>query len=49
MNPPHIFDPTHIAVLESEDRKIWQNPDKILGAIRLKPNWIAADFGCGSG
>lgn len=49
MNSPHIFDPTHIAVLESEDRKIWQNPDKILGTIKLKPNWIAADFGCGTG
>ena len=49
MNSPHIFDPAHIAVLESEDRKVWQDPDKILGTIKLRPNWIAADFGCGSG
>jgi ubiquinone/menaquinone biosynthesis C-methylase UbiE len=49
MTPPHIFDPAHIGVLESEDRKTWQNPDEILGAIKLRPNWIAADFGCGSG
>jgi ubiquinone/menaquinone biosynthesis C-methylase UbiE len=49
MNSPHIFDPQHIAMLESEDRKVWQTPDKILGAIKLKPNWVAADFGCGSG
>jgi len=49
MNPSHIFDPAHIAVLESEDRKIWQNPDEILGAVKLESGWIAADFGCGSG
>ena len=49
MTPPHIFNPAHITVLESEDRKVWQNPDEILGAIKLKRSWIAADFGCGSG
>jgi len=49
MTSPHIFDPAHIAVLESEDRKVWQNPDEILSAIKLKHNWVAADFGCGSG
>jgi ubiquinone/menaquinone biosynthesis C-methylase UbiE len=49
MTSPHIFDPAHIAVLESEDRKVWQNPDEILSAINLKHNWVAADFGCGSG
>ena len=49
MTPPHIFDPAHIAVLESEDRKVWQNPDEILDAIKLKRSWVAADFGCGSG
>jgi ubiquinone/menaquinone biosynthesis C-methylase UbiE len=45
----HVFDPAHIAVLESEDRKIWQNPDKILSATEIMPRWIAADLGCGSG
>lgn len=49
MNPPHIFDPAHIAVLESEDRKVWQNPDEIFGAVKVKSDWFAADFGCGSG
>ena len=49
MKPSHIFDPAHIAVLESEGRKVWQNPDEILSAVKLKPDWIAADFGCGSG
>jgi ubiquinone/menaquinone biosynthesis C-methylase UbiE len=49
MNPPHIFDPAHIAVLESEDRKAWQDPYEILGATKFKTHWVAADFGCGSG
>jgi hypothetical protein len=25
----HIFDPKHIDILESKERKIWQNPEKI--------------------
>jgi len=45
----HVFDPAHIAVLESEDRKIWQNPEEILNAAEIRPEWIAADLGCGSG
>lgn len=45
----HIFDPAHIAVLEDEDRKIWQNPDEILSAAKIEPQWIAGDLGCGSG
>lgn len=49
MKHSHVFDPAHIAVLESEDRKTWQNPSKILGAVELQLNWVAADLGCGSG
>lgn len=45
----HVFDPAHIAVLEDENRKIWQNPDEILSAAKIEPQWIAADLGCGSG
>ncbi len=45
----HIFDPKHIAVLESENRKTWQNPEEILELIDLNPDYIAADLGCGSG
>ena len=45
----HVFDPAHIAVLESEDRKIWQNPEEILKAAEIRPMWTAADLGCGSG
>lgn len=49
MKPSHIFDPAHISVLESEDRKMWQNSNEILGAVELKPSWIALDLGCGGG
>ncbi len=49
MNESHVFDPKHIAVLESEDRKTWQNPEEILELIDLNPDYVAADLGCGSG
>ncbi len=45
----HVFDSAHIAVLESEDRKIWQDPESILAAAEIDPEWTAADLGCGSG
>jgi len=49
MKRSHVFDPARIAVLESEDRKVWQNPEEVLGGVELKPDWVAADLGCGSG
>jgi len=49
MKESHVFDPKHIDVLESEDRKTWQNPEKLLGLLELKPDYVAADLGCGSG
>ncbi len=49
MRRSHVFDPGHIAVLEAEDRKVWQNPDMVLSAVKLKPDFVAADLGCGSG
>jgi ubiquinone/menaquinone biosynthesis C-methylase UbiE len=49
MKHSHVFKPEHVAVLEAEDRKIWQNPDEIIGAIELHPGFVAADLGCGSG
>lgn len=45
----HIFDPKNIEVLESEDRKTWQNPKKIIERLNLKSNYIVADLGSGSG
>jgi ubiquinone/menaquinone biosynthesis C-methylase UbiE len=49
MKKTHVFDPKHAAVLETEERKLWENPDQILGLVEIKPNFIAADLGCGSG
>lgn len=49
MKRSHVFDPEHIAVLEAEDRKVWQNPDEILNVAELRPEFVAADLGCGSG
>jgi ubiquinone/menaquinone biosynthesis C-methylase UbiE len=49
MKKSRIFDPKHVAVLETEDRRLWQNPKEILGAVRIKRNFVAADLGCGSG
>lgn len=49
MKKPHVFDPKNIDVLEMEARKTWQNPEKILGAVETKRDFVAADLGCGSG
>jgi len=49
MKQSHLFDLKHIAVLESEDRRIWQSPDVILSAVEVKPNFVVADLGCGNG
>jgi ubiquinone/menaquinone biosynthesis C-methylase UbiE len=49
LTSPHIFNPEHIAILEMEDRKIWQNPEEILETLKIEPNLVAADLGCGSG
>jgi ubiquinone/menaquinone biosynthesis C-methylase UbiE len=49
MKKPHVFDPRHVAILEMEERRLWENPDKVLSAVEVKPNFVAADLGCGSG
>ena len=49
MSESHIFDPKHIDALESEDRKTWQNREEIIGLLELKPSYVVADLGCGSG
>lgn len=49
MPSPHIFDPKNVAILEMEDRKIWQNPEEILETLKVESNFIVADLGCGSG
>jgi len=49
MKRTHVFDPKHVAVLEMEQRKLWENPDQILGLVEIRPDFVAADLGCGSG
>lgn len=49
MNETHIFDPKHIETLESEERKTWQKREEIIQLLKLKPSYIVADLGCGSG
>jgi len=49
MNESKVFNPKHIGALESEDRKTWQNAEEILGMLELKPSYVVADLGCGSG
>lgn len=49
MKESHLFDPKNIATLEREDRKLWQDPEEILGKGELQPHFVAADVGCGSG
>jgi len=45
----NLFDPKKIAVLDAKERKIWQNPEEILGVIEIKSTFVVADIGCGSG
>ena len=49
MPSPHIFDPEKAAVLEIEERKIWQNPENIFKTLKIESSFVAADLGCGSG
>jgi len=49
MKESHVFDPKHIDILESEDRQTWQNPEEIMEVLELKPSFVVADLGCGSG
>jgi len=49
MNRSHIFNAKHAYVLELEERKFWENPDKILGLVEIKLDFVAADLGGGTG
>lgn len=49
LSRPHIFDPRNAGILEVEERKVWQNPEKILDTLKIESNFVAADLGCGSG
>jgi ubiquinone/menaquinone biosynthesis C-methylase UbiE len=49
MTESHIFDPKKFAILESEDRKNWQNPEEIIPLLKLKPSYVVGDLGSGTG
>jgi ubiquinone/menaquinone biosynthesis C-methylase UbiE len=49
MAESHIFNPKHIAALETEERKTWQNPEEIIELLALKPSYVVVDLGCGTG
>ncbi|MEJ2241450.1 MAG: class I SAM-dependent methyltransferase [Candidatus Bathyarchaeota archaeon] len=49
MTKSNVFNPRNIEILESEDRKDWQNPQQILDLINLKSYYAVIDLGCGSG
>lgn len=49
MKDAHLYDPAHIQALESENRKVWQDPEAILKRLEIKPDYVVADLGCGSG
>ena len=46
---PQIFNPEKIHILESEKRRLYLDPQKILSFLDLQSNSIVADLGCGSG
>lgn len=45
----HIFDPQHIDILESKERKAQLDPQKIFTLLGVKSEDIVADLGAGSG
>jgi ubiquinone/menaquinone biosynthesis C-methylase UbiE len=45
----HKFDPRHLDRLLSSERRQWQNPDVIFGALGLDQGMIVADIGAGPG
>ena len=49
INESQVFNPNQIDILESEDRKTWQNPEEIIKHLELNPSTILVDLGCGGG
>jgi len=39
----------YIRVLENPERDAWQRPDEVVAALRLHPDAVVADLGCGPG
>ena len=49
MNKSNVFNAKNIEILESDDRKNWQNSQQIIDLIDLKSHYVVIDLGCGSG
>ncbi|MFQ5838991.1 MAG: class I SAM-dependent methyltransferase, partial [Thermoplasmata archaeon] len=45
----HKFDPSRKELLDSPDRREWQNPQAILEAFEVMKGMVVADVGCGTG
>lgn len=45
----HKFDPDRKALLESPDRREWQDPETILDFFGFTAGTVVADVGCGTG
>jgi ubiquinone/menaquinone biosynthesis C-methylase UbiE len=48
---PHgrLFDPKDLGLLEGPDRESWQQPDRIMDALRIADGSVVADLGAGGG
>ena len=49
LNKSNVFNAKNIEILESDDRKNWQNTQQIIDLIDLKSHYVVIDLGCGSG
>ena len=49
LNKSNVFNAKNIEILESDDRKNWQNSQQIIDLIDLKSHYVVIDLGCGSG
>jgi ubiquinone/menaquinone biosynthesis C-methylase UbiE len=47
--PPDLFPPEDLGILESPDRDDWQQPDRIMDALRIRDGSRVADLGAGGG
>lgn len=44
-----LFDPNKAAILRSDDRLRWNNPQEIVAAVDIAPGARVAEIGCGNG
>ena len=46
---PRLFRPEELGLLEGPDRADWQQPDRVMDALRIGDSSIVADLGAGGG